>query len=285
MTDEVLEEKGTLQIEQCMMCPICGMGKVAEGDPVFVTQYHGVNLAYAKCTSCEGYWLVNRMPESFQEEYYRDFYRKITTPTKEMFDLSLLAEEMRARKQLDFIKDELPLVESVLDFGSASGAMLQMLKNEYQKDVVGIEIGVNGQSERAKELGLPIFGSLNELQGRKFDLIILSHVLEHMNYPVKFLVELMKSLNLGGSMLIDVPNVHADRSAMILHHPIAFSFTSMYRMLDVLGLRIEEFMKYDWEHTPIERSMLFLVRRDTNADGHAIWLGRSVVETGVEVYA
>ena len=256
------EEKISIEQEQCLVCPVCGMGRSEIGEPVIGINYMGVTLAYAKCSACTGYWLLNRMTEEFQKTYYRDYYRKITTPTVEHQALSLLAEEKRVTHQLRFINDILSEVDNVLDFGCSTGEMLKRLRDEYEITGVGVDIGVNSQSELAYVHGIQVYGSLDELKGANYDLIVLSHVLEHQNYPLKFLLALKEHLNDGGYMLIDVPNVHADRAAMLIHHPIAFSFTSMFRLLDTAGLEIEEFEKYDWEDSPIERSMMFLVKKE-----------------------
>src|SRR3972149_11066474 len=42
--------------------------------------------------------------------------------------------------------------------------------------------------------------------GRKFDLIVLAHVLEHMAQPHEFIAALVARLNPGGSLLVEVPN-------------------------------------------------------------------------------
>lgn len=47
------------------------------------------------------------------------------------------------------------------------------------------------------------------LQGRKFDLIMLSHVIEHIYEPKPFLAELIGALKPGGKLIVITPNANS----------------------------------------------------------------------------
>lgn len=247
-----------MEFELCLECPICGYKMEDECYTIDVA-YRDVKLHYAHCPYCTGYWQVNRMTEAYQKVYYRDFYRLVSWPTPEIEEASHMSEKARAVSHIDFILGKTKTIHTALDFGCSSGLEMQALRAAVCNDVVGIEVGESGVVAEAQSQGLTVLPTLSSLGNRKFDLIVLSHVLEHMNHPIDFLMELKKYLSEGGYMLIDVPNVGADPSAMIVHHPIAFSYSSMVRLLDIVDLEIVDSKKYNWDVSPIERSMMFLV--------------------------
>lgn len=63
----------------------------------------------------------------------------------------------------------------------------------------------------------------------QFDLVVLSHVLEHQNQPYLLIEKAMRSLSSGGMMIVEVPNSAAgDRGG--IHHPMIFSKESFFRL-------------------------------------------------------
>ncbi len=99
----------------------------------------------------------------------------------------------------------------ILDVGCGAGVLAGLLK-ERGKVVDGITISEEERSVAAQnyrdvflynlENGLPA-----EVQLRKYDCIICSHVLEHIVYPTQLLQQVFASLHNGGVLIIALPNV------------------------------------------------------------------------------
>lgn len=96
----------------------------------------------------------------------------------------------------------------VLEVGSGSGAFLATVR-PYVGDVVGIEPDVGSRTWVTEELGIRVLSDLAELtpDDAGFDLVVLSHVLEHVPDPVGFLRQLRPLLGAGGHLLVELPNV------------------------------------------------------------------------------
>ena len=93
---------------------------------------------------------------------------------------------------------------NILDFGSGSGVNIQMLSK------FGFVNIYEPHSETRNFLRLKYknkkkFRVIENLNNRKFDLIILADVLEHIKNDKKKLKELNKNLNKNGYILITVP--------------------------------------------------------------------------------
>lgn len=113
------------------------------------------------------------------------------------------------RSPLHDISNRLP--GKMLDIGSGSGKLLKFAK-QLGWDVVGIELDENAvAASRAEGLNV-IHGSFTEIEklNQHFDLIICSHVLEHVFTP-KLLIELsLSSLSQDGEFWLQWPNPCAD---------------------------------------------------------------------------
>ncbi|MBE0574192.1 class I SAM-dependent methyltransferase [Candidatus Dojkabacteria bacterium] len=244
------EEKIKIEVESQLGCPVCGMGRYEEGKPLFQVKRE-FDLYFARCENCGNYWLTNRMTEEFTSTYYREHYRNLTLPTQEKKDRNLQIEGKRAAFHLAVMKIADIQEKKILEYGSSSGTLLKRLRDEHGCEVLGVEIEPLADD-------FPIVGSLHEVEEEKYDFLILSHVLEHQNFPIKFLYTIMRKLNPLAHVLIDVPNANADPTAFLLHHPIAFSAQGMQHVFDLLNIEMLAYYPYDWDQSPMHRSQIFL---------------------------
>ncbi len=99
----------------------------------------------------------------------------------------------------------LPVQTKVLDVGPGEGEMGKILKSDGIKDLNAVEIDpetIKILSGTYKEIKTKLKG----FQKKKFDLVFLMDVLEHMTEPEKFIDELNPLLNKGAIVLISLPN-------------------------------------------------------------------------------
>lgn len=247
-----MEEKIEIQMENQLGCPVCGMGRYEDGKPLYKVK-RTVDLYYARCENCGNYWLIKRMTDEYTKEYYRDHYRAITLPTEEKKVRNLQIEDLRSRVQLAAMKSVEPVDGMmVLEYGSSSGTMLKKLRDEHSCNVLGIEVS-------PLESDYPTVERLEDVDDL-YDWLILSHVLEHQNFPTKFLYMMLTKLKPNGKIMIDVPNANADPTAFLLHHPIAFSAQGVRHMLDLMNIEILAYYPYDWDMSPMHRSQIFVAK-------------------------
>jgi 2-polyprenyl-3-methyl-5-hydroxy-6-metoxy-1,4-benzoquinol methylase len=99
-----------------------------------------------------------------------------------------------------------PLVKNkkVLDIGCAVGEYLQ----HFSADSLGLDLSDNNIN-KARSLGLRVLKSdLNNpvSLGEEFDVVFMSHILEHVENPINLLRFCNKSLRPGGVLILSLPN-------------------------------------------------------------------------------
>lgn len=106
--------------------------------------------------------------------------------------------------KLNWIKKEIGNRGDILDIGCGVGEFLKKAKKN-QFEVSGIETNKKAR-KIALEEDIPVFKKIEEIGERKFDLISLWHVLEHLNDPDKVLQQIKEHLKPNGRVFIAVPN-------------------------------------------------------------------------------
>lgn len=94
--------------------------------------------------------------------------------------------------------------KTVLDIGAGNGDFLLYCR-ENKFDVTGVEPNSTAR-KIAKEKGLTLHESLDRISDRKFDVITMWHVLEHVPNLFEYLEQLKKMLNENGKLIVAVPN-------------------------------------------------------------------------------
>jgi len=132
----------------------------------------------------------------------------------------------------------------VLEIGCGTGYYLYRLKN-LGADVVGVEPGPHGQ-DGTKRFQVPIvrdFFPSQEISG-EFDLIVLYGVLEHMEQPSAFLVNVQTHLSERGRIVLSVPDCEpfmmiGDLSILLHEHWNYYTSGSLRKLLESVGLDLE----------------------------------------------
>jgi SAM-dependent methyltransferase len=133
----------------------------------------------------------------------------------------------------------------VLEIGSAYGFMLNLFHRSGWQ-VTGVEPARDCAAYCREEFDIPVLEesfSESTLEGRTFDLIVLSHVLEHILHPVAFLSILTSRLERNGFLAIEVPNITNPQSSLELCHMNGahlsyFSPNSLRQALARAGLEV-----------------------------------------------
>jgi len=95
-----------------------------------------------------------------------------------------------------------------LDVGSGMGRYL-IAGQRLGFEVLGFEPSMDHARVATEHFKLPVvndYFSADRVNGRKFDLIILSHVIEHIYDPKSFIRELVDVLRPGGALIVITPN-------------------------------------------------------------------------------
>jgi len=112
-----------------------------------------------------------------------------------------------------FAKENELYFESVLDYGSSDGYLLDYLSetNRTSHDgCVGVEVN-KGHANWAKMIkGFDVRqdADLSQFESEQFQLIVLYHVLEHIQSPKRFLQEVISKIALGGYLYLALPTMN-----------------------------------------------------------------------------
>ncbi len=193
--------------------------------------------------------MTNPMPASeamneFYSHHYRQYYHKVEVPTLEHIQAYEL--DRRAAYTADYLSQYGLLADCkrMLDVGCGEGSILKEVKRRSPNtSLIGIEPG-HGFSKFAQQYaGCVIYASFSELisqQVSEFDLIVVNHVLEHVENPVQFLLSLKQVLSDEGKIYLDVPDVSAYSDVTDLHiaHLYHFSMRTLAAATEKAGLQI-----------------------------------------------
>ena len=110
------------------------------------------------------------------------------------------------RQQLDYFLRHLPKKKGcLLDVGCGNGGFLQRASDSGW-NVVGVELDREAASIARSSTNTQVFTSIELVDGL-FDVITLSHVLEHLHDPYKMLLDCRARLRSNGQLWLSVPNI------------------------------------------------------------------------------
>jgi SAM-dependent methyltransferase len=146
--------------------------------------------------------------------------------------------------------------KKILDVGCGLGWLLSYLDDNWNKH--GIEIS-KFASNHAKQYGNVFNGVLESFPDNgKFDVIVMNHVIEHLEDPIWALNKIRDMLNNGGIFIIGCPDFdsaaarrYGDRFRLLNDptHISLFSSDSMHRCLRDNGFKIKK-VEYPYFDTP-----------------------------------
>lgn len=237
----------TERVTQCLLC----------GHPhskLFGrTQFHGHEALNRICTNCGLVYQSPRMTEEELNEFYKAGYRKMYQGGEGPSQEDLNTQKARAKSLNNFAQKHINQISRHLDIGASAGMLLLSFQNAFNNHSVGIEPG-KAYREYAQSQGLKVYSSIDELNRNEeanFDLISMSHVLEHIPDPVEYLRSLREEvLTSDGWLLIEVPNLYAHDSFEIAHL-LSFSPHTLKQTLERSGFSVVEMKKHGWPRSQI----------------------------------
>jgi len=135
----------------------------------------------------------------------------------------------------------------LLDIGCGNGAYLALMK-QLGWTVAGIETDAKAAAVAQSHFGISVFvGTVDDapFEEASFDVVTMSHVLEHVPDPVRFLQVAARFLKPGGRMVIITPNAQSLGSRLFRkdwyalqppQHLILFTLRGLRKCIDQTGL-------------------------------------------------
>jgi SAM-dependent methyltransferase len=180
---------------------------------------------------------------------------------------------------------------SFLDIGCGMGAYL-LAAQSLGYEALGFEPSENHARVATKILNLSVIAdyfSKERVGDRRFDLIMLSHVIEHIYAPADFLKEILAVLKPGGALVVVTPNADSliartlgERWPMLkpVDHVSMISARTYRSFALEEGLRMRHhYSEYPFEFAATVGSAVKAARRRASSNVHRGATGDPVAET------
>ncbi len=224
-------------------CSLCGSSHSTLFDQ---RSFRGRVVTNRICLHCGLVYQSPRMTEVESTAFYASEYRQFQEGANDQTARNISIQNARAVSLKEFVQPVLPNISRHLDIGCSLGILLQNFQGAYHDQGVGVEPGEEHRMHARKD-GLNVYSSLEEMEKAgeaPFDLISMSHVLEHLPDPVGYLTHLREDILVPeGWLLLEVPNLYAHDSFEVAHL-YAFSTHTLLEVLRKSGFEVVEFEKH-----------------------------------------
>lgn len=203
-------------------CPLCE----SEEHEYLYTHIsdHRPDNRWVLCVEC-GLAYTDPVPtQEWLDNFYKNDYRKVIHKSGEVHPLVINDETYRAGRQARTIKRYRDSVEAHLDIGSSTGSCLAAMQDMFGCDGAGVEPldtfrewaidrsreMIEVAEKRGYEDGkvATFYPSLEDIPNKKFDLVTVSHTLEHVRDPVVFLKNIRQYMTDDATLYVEVPNLY-----------------------------------------------------------------------------
>ena len=242
--------------EKVEKCPSCNSSNFSN---YTICDDHSVShesFAIMQCNNCQ-LLVTSPRPDHQSITKYYESEEYISHTGKSSGPITLLYRLIRKqtlKKKLKLIS-KLSTKRKILDYGSGTGEWLDHCNKNGWK-TTGIEPSNLAREFSEKEYNLNVSPSLNQIEEKKFSIITLWHVLEHVHHLNELLNDLNSLLSKTGKLIIAVPNHDSyDRKFYkefwagydVHRHLYHFNQLTIKDLLHFHGFKLEKTipMKYD----------------------------------------
>jgi len=245
-------------------CAVCG-------GSLFKPSLFCEGFSYVRCSRCG---LVQMNPQPLEEEIRRRYdercgedYLSYELANEEAFlKLSLLAlkdagfeeieeeisrrdAEAQRKKENHGEREVHKKYGRLLDIGCATGSILAHLR-ERGWETTGVEISGPQAEHARRERNLDVRSiplEENRFPAASFDVVLASHLIEHLNAPAALVAEVHRILAPSGRFFVTTPNIAGFQARLfkgrwrsaIFDHLYLFSVKTLSRLLEDKGFIIE----------------------------------------------
>ncbi|MDR1636456.1 MAG: class I SAM-dependent methyltransferase [Treponema sp.] len=233
-------------------CALCGGRR-------FRPRFSCEGFSYVRCVRC-GLVQMNPQPEPEQVAgRYRESHGEDYLSYELANEGNFLRLQELALEDAGFGEIEAELLGSgsrrprLIDIGCATGALLEKLRNRGWESA-GLEISPSAEYAR-RERGLDVRGLPLEdcrFPAGSFNVVLASHLIEHLNDPAGFAAEVYRVLAPGGRFLVTTPNISGFQARLfgsrwrsaIFDHLYLFSVKTLSRLLLEKGFTLERILTW-----------------------------------------
>jgi len=212
---------------------------------------------YSECVNCKHWnsnfkFNTNKFYESsYNIKSYKDHkatFLKIINLKKKNSD-----NHYRSNRIKNFLDTKKKNKSIILDVGSGLGVFpYSMIKLGFKCDVIDPDIAMVNHMKNVlknKKKGIYCANFYRFNTKKKYDLLTLNKVLEHVENPVKFLLKAKKFLKDDGYIYMELPDIEEakkdgkNREEFTIEHIQGFNFSSVNKTIQKIKMRLELFKR------------------------------------------
>jgi len=242
------------EIQKCRICNKGLTGKFTFREMMFGMRDE---FAYAECSSC-GCIQILMVPadiEKYYPTYYVAFAQEVPALKrlpifKRLFSSFRIKRKYGQRRnhELEYLRPIGAMPDSkILDIGCGRGALICALYNFGFENVAGVDKFIPEEIDYGNGVKV-LKKDLSELDAGAYDVLMMHHVLEHMDKQVKELKACHRLLKDGGTLLIRIPvlgaawDIYRENWVQLdaPRHFVLHNLKSMAILADKAGFTIDE---------------------------------------------
>lgn len=156
-----------------------------------------------QCDECSLYFIDSPTDEEINSLYKNEYHNNIKNKLFETAKSKM--RYARSLSQFNFIKQTIDLKnKDICEIGAFDGLLLSLFKKN-NNNVFGYELNDDARVYAKKKYDIDLKENFLESKS-KYDIIILSHVIEHFREPKEILIKIKSMLKDNGFIYIEVPN-------------------------------------------------------------------------------
>jgi SAM-dependent methyltransferase len=193
---EVVAGVGVAGLEQ-VDCPVC-----RSDQRHFLFRKQG--FPYHRCRECGHIYVTPRITPEVQARLAREL------DSDEDDDIYLEVQKIYAAPLCHLFRARAP-GSRLLDLGFGRGYLMQLAR-AYGFEVYGLDLSASNIDHQWPQLGRRLASAVlgqDELPWGSFDVVVMSHILEHLPEPDASLRQVWEALNPGGLLYVAVPDMRS----------------------------------------------------------------------------
>lgn len=191
------------------LCPLCE-AKANENNIVdIVENIWENNKNVYECSNCKLYFIDEPSQSEIEFLYNSDFYARNNNIIYKFIDAKI--KYARALNRFNYIKKFIKKTDNlnVLEIGASDGLLLSIFKKE-NFNVFGYELNENARKDALKKYDIKMkddFLKDKNIDKNKYNIVIMSHILEHFTNPKYILNSVHNFIGGGGDdiLFIEIP--------------------------------------------------------------------------------
>ena len=273
------------------VCPVCDFTEAH-----FLSSYRGHHADFSKCSivSCDQCKMVfvHPMPDEhflyeYNQSYFSNAHGGISTDLLTVAFHSAI-NLVRVLYVENFLKNGAGVIKSVLEIGPGPGHFARHWLQRHNETVSYTAVDSDTSCyDILAGMGVSTYTDLKQIpEQQNFDLVVISHVLEHTADPQVFIDDCTKLLSPGGILFIEVPcNDHQHKNT-IEPHLLFFDKKPMELLLVKQGFRIGKLSYHGSTIVDLQKPISFLKKMYSKGKNFLYRRGVrfpfSVAEAGME---